>query len=106
MEVSDKFHAPAGSPLGRTPTFTEQEAESAPDQFWTSCKREKYHGPTSPQPGDYTGYGTRLHNASVSYQQRFRCGRHPHTVYIAPKQRCINTLQHHSGRKPSLATWQ
>jgi len=55
MEVSNQFHAPAGSPLGKN---TEQEAESAPDQVWTSWKREKYHGPTSPQPDDYTGYGT------------------------------------------------
>jgi len=84
MEVSDKFHVPTGSPLGRTPISTEQEAESALDQVWTSWKREKYHGRTSPQPGDYTGYGTRLDNASVSYQKLFRCGTHPHTVYIAP----------------------
>jgi hypothetical protein len=106
MAVSDKFHAPASSPLGRTPTSTEQEADSALDQVWKSWKREKYHGATSPHPSEYTGYDTRLDNASVSYQKRLKCGRHPHTVYIAPKQRCINILQHHSGRKPSLATWQ
>jgi hypothetical protein len=43
MEVSGQLHAPAALPPGKEPLVrTEQEAEWAPEPFWTRWCRKKF----------------------------------------------------------------